>query len=136
MNVCHFMGNITHDPELRTVGDKKTPVLNFSIAVSRSYKRGTGETVKETNFIALEAWDSGAETIHRHFKKGDPIIVHCSVKTDKYVDKETGQNRTATKFRVDRFEFVLSKPRRNEEVTEASGDNDTSGSNGDDPIPF
>lgn len=133
MNVCHFMGNITHDPELRQVGEKKTLVLNFSIAVSRSYKRVTGETVKETNFIPLEAWDSGAETIHRHFKKGDPIIVHCSAKTDKWVDEKTGQNRSAIKFRVDRFEFVLSKPRRNEEATEPSGDNNVTG---DDPIPF
>lgn len=135
MNQCMFMGNITHDPELRTVGTQGTQVLNFSIAVSRNYKRSNGETVKEVNFFPLEAWDSGAETIHRHFKKGDPIIVFCSAKNEKWEDKE-GNKRSTIKFRVDRFEFVPSRTRKENDETRQTTDDSDDNTTGSDPIPF
>lgn len=136
MNECIFMGNITHDPELRTVGTQGTQVLNFSIAVNRKYKRGNGEDVKETTYIPCEAWDSGAETIHRHFKKGSPIIVFCSAKQEKWEDKD-GNKRSTIKFRVNRFEFVPSHRKdegeeSRQQVTEPVEDGD----GGSDPIPF
>lgn len=132
MNECCFMGNITHDPELKEVGSG-TKVLNFSIAVSRSYKKNTGETVKEVTYIPLEAWDSGAETIHRHFKKGDPIIVFCSAKTEKWTDKD-GKNRSQIRFRVNKFEFLLSKRKPDVDVNEDRDDEQNESKTGD--IPF
>ena len=136
MNICIFLGNITHDLELRTVGAKGTQVLNFSIAVNRSYKQANGDTVKEVDYFNVEAWDSGATTIHRHFKKGDPIILHCSAKNDKYEDKE-GKKQVKTKFRVDRFEFVPNR-RKSEDTprVDNNDDNDDGNDDSNDPIPF
>lgn len=114
MNICHFMGNLTRDPEIRQVGAKGTSVVNFGLAISRQFKKTGGETTKETTFIELEAWDTGAETIHRHFKKGSPIIVHCSAKTETWDDKKSGEKRSRIKFRVDRFEWPLSNPRHSD----------------------
>src|SRR5687767_7480062 len=106
MNKCFFMGNITHEPQLKTVGANGAKVLNFSIAVTRTYKRASnGETVKETDYFNCEAWDSGAETIHRHCKKGDPIILFCSARTHKWED-DKGNKLSRILFRVDNFEFV------------------------------
>lgn len=117
MNECHFMGNLTRDPELKNVGTKGTAVVNFCIASSRKFKRSNGETAKEVTYLECEAWDSGAETISRHFKKGDPIIVHCSAKTEQWQDKD-GNNRSRIKFRVNKFDFPIGKPRRSEDNNE------------------
>ena len=140
MNRCTFMGNITHDLEVKRVGPKQTSVLNFSIAVSRKYKNAKGETVKDVVFVPLEAWDSGAETIARHFKKGKPIIVHCSFKMDKWVKDEV--EKSAPKFRVNEFDFVPDGRRDENAVSNVdtnSGDTDGGGEfskDGDDDIPF
>jgi single-strand DNA-binding protein len=112
MNQCHFLGNLTRDPELRTTStDKK--VVSLCIAVNRKFKRGT-EMVQEPAFLEMEAWDSGAELIDKYFKKGDPIIVHCSVRQDSWEDKDTGQKRSRLKFRINSFEFVPGSRKKDE----------------------
>lgn len=117
MNQCHFLGRLVRDPELREANGKS--VVNFGIAVNRSFKKGN-ERVDEVSFLDMEAWDTGAETIEKYFKKGDQIIVHCSVRTDSWVDKTTEQKRTKQKFRVNSFEFVNSggKKKSSEEAPE------------------
>jgi single-strand DNA-binding protein len=104
MNQCHFMGNLTRDPELKQLANNKR-VVNFGLAVSRRFKRGT-QTAKEVSFLDCVAWDTGADLIAKHLKKGDKIIVHCSVQTDEWDDKKTGERRTKLKFRVNSFDFV------------------------------
>lgn len=111
MNECHFLGNLTRDPELKNVGDNKQ-VVKFGLAVNRKFKRGD-KLDQETSFLNMEAWDSGAEMINQYFKKGSPIIVHCSVKQDNWENAE-GEKRSAIGFRVNKFEFVPSTKRKDE----------------------
>lgn len=136
MNKCHFLGRLTRDPELKELsGGKK--VVNFTIAVGRDYKKN-GETVKEVAYIDCEIWDTGADVIAKHFVKGNPIIVHCSVKQDNWEDKDSGQKRSKLKFRVDSFDFVPGNSNKGEgSVTQDTATTTTSTSEpvGDD-IPF
>lgn len=104
MNFCHFLGNLTRDPEL-TVTQGGKQVINFTVAVNRRYKKGD-EMVKDTAFLDCEAWDTGAELINKYFVKGDPIIIHASIKQENWEDKTTGQKRSRLKFRVNQFDFV------------------------------
>jgi single-strand DNA-binding protein len=104
MNQCHFLGNLTRDPELvNFAGDKK--VVKFGLAVNRRYKKD-GQQAKETSFLDCEAWATGAELIAKHFQKGSPIIVHGSIKQDNWTDKNTGDKRSKLILRVNEFEFV------------------------------
>lgn len=114
MNECHFMGRLMHDPELKAVGPKGTPVVNFTIALNRKFKKANGETESEPIKLRCEAWDTGAETIARHLRKGDPIIVHCSARNDEWTDKD-GNPKSTIKFRVNHFDFVLAKPKARQE---------------------
>lgn len=125
------MGNLTRDPELKQVGEKGTSLVTFTVAVSRKFKRSDNTSDKEVTYIDCEAWDSGAETIFRHFKKGDPIVVHCSAKTESWVDEQTQQKRSRTRFRVDQFDFVASNRKREGEVASAPAPQGK-----DDDIPF
>ncbi len=135
MNKCHFMGNLTRDPVLRQVGPKQTSVVNFGIAVSRKYKKSTGATEKEVTFLECEAWDTGAETISKHFKKGDGIIIHCSAKTDEW--EKDGVKHSRLKFRVNEFDFPRGGKKREEEAPdEAPAPVVAVSTEGPDDIPF
>lgn len=136
MNECHFIGNLTRDPELKTF-DSGKKVAKFSIALN-----GKGKKDKtDATFIECEVWDKQAELISEYFTKGDPILVHCSLKQENWKDKESGQNRSKHKCLVNRFEFLPGGNKKKNKLAE--GEIDTSSesvdvgqpANGDD-IPF
>lgn len=88
MNKVTLMGRITHDLELKTVGDNE--VLNFSIAVDRRFKTN-GEKV--TDFFNITAWNHTAEFIHEYFSKGRMIAIVGELQTRKW-ETESGDTRT------------------------------------------
>lgn len=139
MNICTFLGRIVRD--LEVVDANGISRLNFAIAVSRKYKDKKGNNAEEVNFLDCVAWDKGAEIIAKHFKKGDPIIVHTAAKQEQWTTKE-GDKRSAIVFRVNSFEFIPSTTRRNNDDSDAGTSSseetkgsDSNGSGGDD-IPF
>ena len=68
MNKVFFIGNLTHDPELRETASG-VAVCSFSIAVGRNYTDGNGE--RQTDFFNCTAWRGLGETIARYTKKGN-----------------------------------------------------------------
>ena len=106
MNIVHISGALTKTPELKKIenGDKTTTVVNFVIASSRRFRKKDGNSDEETTFVNCEAWDSGAETIAKWLDKGDNIIIHGSLKNERWEDKE-GNKRSREKVRVSNFEF-------------------------------
>lgn len=137
MNSCTFIGRLVREPELKEVAGKH--LLDFSVAISRKYKTKSGEKAEETSFLDFQAWDSGAETIAKYFKKGDPIILHASAKQDRW--QVDGQTRSRVIFRVNTFEFVPStggggkKPESDDAAPTSSSPPVGSGDTGDE-IPF
>ena len=111
MNKVFLKGNLTRDPETRDIplGDKSTTVANFTVAVSRYYKKKDGETEQATEYLDCEAWDSGAVTIGKILHKGDPVLVEGSLKKESWEDKE-GNKRSRVKVRVEKFEKLFRKP--------------------------
>lgn len=107
MNICVFTGKLVADPELKYV-PSGTAVVNFCIAVNRKYKDNSGNWQDEVAFLEMEAWDSASENITRNWRKGDGIVVECSVKQRSFEDKE-GKKRRVTYWRVNRFEAPLKK---------------------------
>jgi single-strand DNA-binding protein len=105
MNDCKFLGKFVADPELKKLEDNRR-VTNFKLAVSESYKKSGGDLNREVSFPECEAWDTGADTICKNFKKGDYIIVNARLRTERWEDKETGKPRSKSKFRVTSFEFL------------------------------
>ena len=106
MNKVILKGNLTRDPEVKEIpfSERTSKVANFTLAVSRYYKKKNGETEQATEFIDCEAWDSGAETMGKILKKGDPVLLEGSLKKETWEDKETGQKRSRVKVRVSNFD--------------------------------
>ena len=108
MNTVILMGRLTKNPELRQT-QSGTDVTQFTIAVNRRYKDGSGEY--PTDFINCVAWRQTAGFISKYFAKGAMIAVTGTLQTRKYTDKQ-GAERTATEVVVDNAEFTGEKKER------------------------
>ena len=103
MNLIVLKGNLARDPDLRsiTTGNRDTSVVNFTVAVSREYRKSDGTTDKNTTFVNCEAWDSGAEAIASNFKKGDLVMLEGSLRNDNW--EKDGVKHSSMKVRVSNF---------------------------------
>ncbi len=104
-NLVVLTGRLTADPELRYTANN-TPVTSFSIAVNRRYKAGEES---QADFINIVAWRQTAEFVTKYFSKGSMIGIEGSIQTRRYVDKDTGKNRTAFEVIANNVQFVESK---------------------------
>ena len=113
-------GNLTRDPELRSVttGDKQTSVVSFTVAVSKEFTRANGNQDKIVSYIQCEAWDSGAEAISASFRKGDLVIIEGSLRNDSW--EKDGVKHSTLKVRVNNFAKITrtNKKKVAEDISE------------------
>jgi len=105
MNKVVLVGNLTRDPELRTVGSGVS-VCTFTVACQRRFANAQG--VREADFINCVAWRQQAEFVAKYFTKGRRIGVCGSIQTRSY-DANDGTKRYVTEVVVDEAEFVDSR---------------------------
>lgn len=108
INKVILIGNLTRDPELRDVKDG-LKVCNFSLAVNDSYKNAAGEEVNNVTYIDCEAWSGLADIISKYLKKGSKTYIEGKLKSDTWVDADSGKNRTKYKIRVQDMMMLDSK---------------------------
>lgn len=104
-------GNLTSDPEVKTVTGGKT-VAVFTVAVNEfTGGRAAGGGPPPASFFECEAWEGKAEAISKHFHKGRPIIVHARIRMDSWLDAQTQTRRYKHRYVVDSFDFVGTRER-------------------------
>ena len=73
MNCCHFTGRLTRDPEIRyTNGEPPAPVVNYTMAVDRKFKR---KDEPKADFLNFVGYGSAAEFAEKYLRKGMKMIV-------------------------------------------------------------
>ena len=107
-NKVDLIGNITQDIELRKITNG-TSVTDINLAVNRVRTSETGEDIKETTFVDVTLWGRTAEIAHQYAQKGDPLMVEGRLHMDKWVDKNTGGNRTKLKVIGENIQLMGSK---------------------------
>ena len=107
MNTVVLKGNLTADPEARTLQNTKNGdvmVCNFQIAVNEKYRsKGSTNTVETTTFIPCEAWGNSARFISEYVRRGDPVLLSGSLKLDTW-ETSDGSKRSRLKVKVYRIE--------------------------------
>ncbi len=104
-NKVIIMGNLTRTPELRsTPGGAQ--VTDITLAINDVFTDSSGNKQERVNFVDVTFWGKQAETLCRWKKQGDPLLVEGALRQDKWVDKETGKNRTKLKVQGLHFTFV------------------------------
>jgi single-strand DNA-binding protein len=103
-----LMGNLTRDPELKTL-PSQTVVCDFSLAVNRRWKDTDGADREEVLFIDCAAFGKTGQTIGESLTKGRPIHIEGRLKFEQW-EQEDGQRRSKIRVVVEQFRFVDRKP--------------------------
>jgi single-strand DNA-binding protein len=103
-----LMGNLTRDPELKTL-PSQTVVCDFALAVNRRWKDTDGADREEVLFIDCAAFGKTGQTIGESLTKGRPIHIEGRLKFEQW-EQEDGQRRNKIRVVVEQFRFVDRKP--------------------------
>lgn len=134
LNVNHVIlaGNLTRDPELRTLAADRA-VANFAIAVNRRFKGPEGDLKEEVTFVEVEAWGRTAEVVGQYLTKGSPCYLEGRLKLDAWVDKDN-QKRTRIKVVAETVQFLPRAQRPGEADADPTADAATAAVPGARPV--
>jgi single-strand DNA-binding protein len=114
-----LMGNLTRDPELKTL-PSQTVVCDFALAVNRRWKDTDGGDREEVLFIDCAAFGKTGQTIQENLTKGRPIHVEGRLRLEQW-EQEDGQRRSKIRVVVEQFRFVDRKPGNSTPTAERNG---------------
>ena len=108
MNEFHCIGRLAAAPVLSShsrPGKPDVALTHFTLAVNRDYKAADGTPLQKTQFLDFEIWDTAAETVAKHCKKGELLMIDRATAVSYVVVLEDGTKVNYTVFRVDKFNF-------------------------------
>jgi single-strand DNA-binding protein len=102
MNKLTIIGNLTADPELRTI-PSGVSVCTFTVAVNRRYSSNKED--RQTDFFRVSAWRQLGENCSRYLAKGRKVCVVGEVSARAYEGKD-GSLRASLEVTADDVEFL------------------------------
>lgn len=112
MNKVILLGNLTRDPEMRTLTSGSS-VTSFSLAVNRKFKTKDGGAKEEVLFVDCSVWGAAAEPCSKYLSKGSKTLVEGRLRTETWEDKE-GNKRSKLSVVCDNVEFLDSATKSDE----------------------
>ncbi len=108
MNKLTIIGNLTRDPELRTVRDGIS-VCSFTVAVNRRNSRQSAANGQpEADFFRVTAWRQLGENCAKFLAKGRKVCVIGPVSANTYTAND-GSTRVSLEVQADDVEFLSSR---------------------------
>src|SRR5512133_3943656 len=106
VNKVILVGNLGKDPEVRYTSGGQA-VASLRIATSRSWTdKQSQQRKEETEWHDVEVWGKQAEQCGEYLAKGRQVYVEGRLKTDKWQDKQSGQDRYRVKVVADTVRFL------------------------------
>ncbi|UAB84135.1 single-stranded DNA-binding protein [Zunongwangia sp. SCSIO 43204] len=106
-NKVQLIGNVGSTPEITNLNTSKK-VAHLSIATNDYYYNKKGESVQDTQWHNLVAWNKNAELIENYVPKGKEIAIEGKLISRSYEDKE-GNKRYVTEILVSEILLLGSK---------------------------
>ena len=148
INKVIIVGNLGKDPETRYM-PSGSAVTNLRIATSESWKdKTTGEQTERTEWHAVAMFGRLAEIAAEYLRKGSQVYIEGKLRTRKWQDKTSGQDRYTTEIIADEMQMLGGKgggggmgagstaPARQSAVADADSGPPSGGGEFDDDIPF
>ena len=104
VNKCLFIGNLTADPEIRTMPNGEQ-VANFTIALNERYKAKDGNVVENVEYVRIVLYRRLAEIAGQYLHKGSQVYIDGRLKTRKWQDNN-GQDRYSTEIQCDNLQML------------------------------
>lgn len=143
MNFICLTGRLVKDPEIKEVGEKKTKLSEFTVAVDRNRYNPNAEST--ANFIRCQTWGKSCEFLEKWCKKGVKLEIHGELVTSSYKNKD-GNTVYQTHVVTDMVKFAESKKAMDEAAASAPAEPKkeeddfmsvgTSGDFDNDEVPF
>ncbi|MDN3594363.1 single-stranded DNA-binding protein [Zunongwangia endophytica] len=106
-NKVQLIGNVGNTPEINTLDNSKK-VARLSLATNDYYRNQKGESVKDTQWHNLVAWNRKAELIENYVPKGKEIAIEGKLISRSYEDKE-GNTKYITEILVHEIQLLGNK---------------------------
>lgn len=101
-NLVYLYGRMTADPEL-TMSQDNVMFCNFYVAVPQPYVK---DHESDTDFIKVKTSGKKAKFVRDNFRKGKPICVTGSIRTNKWTDKD-GKHRNDFYVQAQKVDFGI-----------------------------
>ena len=109
VNKVILIGNLGRDPEVRYT-PTGLAVANIALATSEAWKdKQSGELQERTEWHRVVFYQRLAEIAGEYLKKGSKVYVEGRLRTSKWQDKNTGQDRYTTEIIADNMQMLDSK---------------------------
>ena len=98
VNKVILVGNLGADPEVRYMPSGGA-VATISIATSEQWTdKASGQKQERTEWHRVTLFNRMGEIAGEYLKKGSQVYIEGSIRTDKYQDKNTGEDRYSTQI--------------------------------------
>ncbi|HEY9582986.1 MAG TPA: single-stranded DNA-binding protein [Candidatus Paceibacterota bacterium] len=104
LNKVILIGNLTRDPELRSL-PSGAAVVTMALATNRVWKDREGNKKEDTQYHNIVVFGKQAETSAQYLKKGQSILIEGRMQTRSWDDKSTGEKKYRTEIVADRVQF-------------------------------
>ena len=109
VNKVILIGNLGKDPEVRYM-PSGSAVTNITIATSESWKdKQTGDKQERTEWHSVVFFNRLAEIAGEYLKKGSKVYIEGSLRTRKWQDKNSGQDRYTTEIVANEMQMLDSR---------------------------
>ena len=109
VNKVILVGNLGNDPEVR-YSQNGGAITTISLATSESWKDKDGNQQERTEWHRVKFFGRLAEIAGEYLKKGRQVYIEGSLRTEKYQDKQTGQDRYSTDIIANEMQMLGGNP--------------------------
>lgn len=109
VNKVILVGNLGRDPEARAFpsGDK---VVTVTLATTDRWRdKNTGENKESTEWHRIVFHQRLAEIAEQYLRKGSQVYIEGALRTRKWTDQATGQDRYGTEIRAESLQMLGSR---------------------------
>ena len=107
INVVVITGNLTKDPELRSL-PSGTSVCELRVAVNSRRRDQSGEWVDKPNFFDVTVWGAQGENCSTYLSKGRPVAIEGRLDWREWETQEGGK-RQAVQIIANSVQFLGSR---------------------------
>jgi single-strand DNA-binding protein len=103
LNKVFIIGNLTRDPELRTL-PSGAPVVSFGVATNRTWKDKSGQKKEDVQFHNVVVFGKQAEIVKQYLGKGSSIFIEGRIQNRTW-DAQDGTKRNKTEIIAERIQL-------------------------------
>lgn len=106
INRVILTGNLTKDPDVRTLPNSGQTVCTLRIACNGRRRTAEGQWEDAPNYFDITVWGPQGENCGRYLAKGRGVAIDGRLRWREWTDKESQQKRSAVDIIAETVQFL------------------------------